>query len=265
MELLLPWLPGLFLLLGLLFGSLANVIIYRLPLMMGIDNDSDDAGVNLWWPPSHCPVCKSAIKPWDNIPVLSWLLLRGKCRQCGTAIPAIYPLSELAMGLVWCALAYFGAPLSPVILLAWAILFLLLYIAAVIDFKHLILPDTLVFSVLWGGVLLSVSGYSFIRPKDAVYGVVLAWLLLWCVMKLWCALCKYEGLGNGDVKLFAAAGAWLGWQHLPELLLCSALLGLLCYAAIYVITRRHGETRPVYIPFGPAIALTAFMLVMSRG
>lgn len=265
MELLLPWMPGLFLLLGLLFGSLANVIIYRLPLMIGVSDDGNETGVNLWWPPSHCPVCKTDIKPWDNVPVVSWLLLRGKCRHCTTAIPAIYPLSELAMGLVWCGLALFGASYSPLIVLAWSLLFLLLYTAAVIDFKHLILPDALVFSVLWGGLLLSVSGYAFIRTKDAVYGVVLAWLLLWCVMKLWCVLCKYDGLGNGDVKLFAACGAWLGWQRLPELLLYSALLGLLCYVAIHFFIKGDDDKQRVYIPFGPAIALTAFVLVITRG
>lgn len=103
MELLMPWMVAIFIPLGLLFGSLANVIIYRLPLMLGVidEDDSEGAAVNLWWPPSHCPACKSDIKPRDNIPVLSWLLLKGKCRQCGIAIPVIYPVSELAMGLVW--------------------------------------------------------------------------------------------------------------------------------------------------------------------
>lgn len=103
MELLMPWMVAIFIPLGLLFGSLANVIIYRLPLMLGVidEDDSEGAAVNLWWPPSHCPACKSDIKPRDNIPVLSWLILKGKCRQCGIAIPVIYPVSELAMGLVW--------------------------------------------------------------------------------------------------------------------------------------------------------------------
>ena len=168
MELLMPWMVAIFIPLGLLFGSLANVIIYRLPLMLGVidEDDSEGAAVNLWWPPSHCPACKSDIKPWDNIPVLSWLLLKGKCRQCGIAIPVIYPVSELAMGLVWGALAWFYLPQwSPQLALAYAMLFMVLYSAAVIDFKHLILPDALVFTVLWGGLLLAASGYSMVRVK----------------------------------------------------------------------------------------------------
>lgn len=265
MDLLIPWMVAIFIPLGLLFGSLANVIIYRLPLMLGVtdEDDSEGAAVNLWWPPSHCPACKSDIKPWDNIPVLSWLLLKGKCRQCGIAIPVIYPVSELAMGLVWGALAWFYLPQwSPQLVLAYALLFMVLYSAAVIDFKHLILPDALVFTVLWGGLLLAASGYSMVRVKDAVYGVAIAWLLLWCVMKLWETFCKRDGLGYGDVKLYAACGAWLGWQRLPELLCFSALVGLLFYVGVRFFYTQEDDNHRFYIPFGPAIALVAFLLLL---
>ncbi|WAD29064.1 prepilin peptidase [Citrobacter braakii] len=266
MDLLMPWMTAIFIPLGLLFGSLANVIIYRLPLMLGVTegNDAASSSVNLWWPPSHCPVCQSDIKPWDNIPVLSWLLLKGKCRQCGVAIPIIYPISELAMGLVWGALAWLCLPqLSLQLTLAYALLFMLLYTAAVIDFKHLILPDTLVFTALWGGLLMAAAGYSPIRVKDAIYGVAVAWLLLCGVMKLWEAFSKHGGLGYGDVKLYAACGAWLGWQKLPELLCFSALAGLLFYACVRIFAREDDESNNrLYLPFGPAIALAAFLLLL---
>lgn len=262
---------GVFFPLGLLFGSLCNVLIYRIPLMLGVTEDPNemDAHVNLWWPPSHCPCCKAPIAPWDNIPVLSWLLLGGKCRHCQAEISLIYPLSELLMGLIWAGLSLFCAWLYPptvavVLALAYSLFFMVLYAAAVIDFKFLILPDMLVFTLLWGGLLLSASGYSTVRPQEAIGGVAVGWLLLWCVMKLWLLLSKTDGLGYGDVKLYAACGAWFGWHCLPELLTFSAMLGLIFYAITRLFTMRSKPDAPFYIPFGPAIALTAFLLLFWR-
>lgn len=263
MEILLSSLPWIFLPLGMLFGSLANVIIYRLPVMMAVVQTPEHSNINLWWPPSHCVSCKENIKPWDNIPVISWFILKGKCRKCDQPISALYPISEATMGVAWAGLAFlFSDNVSLLMLTAIAGLFTVLYILSVIDMQHLILPDSLVYLVLWSGLLLVVSGHLTINVEDAIYGVVLAWLSLWGIMIGWFKVRKYEGLGNGDVKLYAACGAWIGWQQLPLLLLSSAVFGIVFWLIVRVCQQQN-EQQPVrYIPFGPAIAIAAFSLIV---
>lgn len=270
MDIFSPWLPIIFLMLGLLFGSFINVVIYRLPLMIGVTDDTvQNNNVNLWWPPSHCPKCMNTIKPWDNIPVISWLLLKGRCRHCKVAIPASYPISEFTIGMIYYVLATcYQDSYSVWQIASFAALMTLLYAASVIDIKHLLLPDGLVFSVLWGGLLFSAMDLSPVALKDAVIGVVVSWFVLWCVMSCWEKLLNYEGLGYGDVKLYAAASAWLGWEYFPALLLISVVLGILFYLAIRVgmkfFSKEHHDKDHFYIPFGPSIALAMLIVLFGE-
>ncbi len=266
MDILQPLMPWFLLIIGLYFGSFANVVIYRLPIMMGIVESTDERGINLWWPPSHCPHCKAGVKPWDNIPVISWLLLRGKCRQCAQPIAVIYPLSEALVGFAWFALAWFFPDAKDICLLTGLCgLFTVFYILAVIDCKFLLLPDSLVFMALWGGLLLAASGKTTVSIESAIFGVALTWLLLWGVMYTWLRLRNYHGLGQGDVKLYAACSAWLGWESLPVLLLASATLGGLFWLIVRFVDNNNEsddtDVTPFYIPFGPSIAVSAFLMI----
>ncbi|MBW7983619.1 prepilin peptidase [Enterobacillus tribolii] len=271
-------LPYLLLLLGMLIGSFLNVVIHRLPLMMQAEWDDETRQepvsiINLWWPPSHCPVCKANIKPWDNIPVLSWLLLKGKCRGCHHPIPFFYPLSEAIIGCCFFLLALFCSATHSWPWIGSIALFLcILYTLALIDIRTCLLPDSLVFMLLWSGLLASVLGIIPVSPRDAVIGAVMAWGLTAAMTKAYYWLRRKEGFGQGDIKLFAAVSVWLGYQAVPALLLLSALLG----AGIYVFCWFYfckilGESKNIflaqghYLPFGPAIALAAVILLYLQG
>lgn len=266
MDIVQPVIPWLLLITGLFFGSLANVVIYRLPLMMGVRDSGDERSVNLWWPPSHCPHCKAAVKPRDNIPVISWVLLKGRCRQCSQPVSFIYPLSEALTGLAWFTLAIlFPNAEQRYLLLGLCGLFTVFYILAVLDCKFLILPDSLVFMAMWGGLLLSAADKVHVRLEDAIYGVVLAWLLLWGVTLIWFKWRNYHGLGQGDVKLYAACSAWLGWEQIPLLLFSSAMAGVLFWIVVRFVARKSDTDETdgsrFYIPFGPSIVVMAFILI----
>lgn len=270
--------PYFFLLLGMLIGSFMNVVIYRLPLMMQAELSEDPehnsvAVLNLWWPPSHCPACKSNIKPWDNIPVLSWLLLKGKCRNCHHPIPFFYPLSEATIGGCFFLLAFLCSSTCSWPQIGCIALFLcILYTLALIDIRTCLLPDSLVFMLLWSGLLASVLDIIPVSPRDAVIGAVMAWGLTAAMTKAYYWLRRKEGFGQGDIKLFAAVSVWLGYQAVPALLLLSALVG----AGIYVFCWFYfckilGESKNIflaqghYLPFGPAIALAAVILLYLQG
>lgn len=280
----------LFLLTGMCVGSFMNVVIYRLPLML-IRDDDEEERFSLAWPPSHCPVCHDRIRFYDNVPVLSWLALRGKCRSCHTRIPAVYPLTEVITGM-WFAVVYLCQTDPTEIMLTFSgaadllpplVLFCLLYCITVTDLQYYLIPDVLSLGLLWAGLVFSVCDLIRVSPFQAVYGCVLAYSIIWTV-QLWYRLLRgHEGLGSGDAKLFAAASAWVGLSQLPWLILFSAVFGGLLYGIKKFYQRKipvpvvdripeqdadHSDNEvpggEFYIPFGPAIAITTLLIYLTR-
>lgn len=265
----LPWfLPLCLLLLGLTVGSFLNVVIYRLPLMMEarwrrdccelleIECEEQGAPFSLATPNSHCPHCKAAIKPWQNIPVVSYLALRGRCASCGAPISPRYPIVELVTGLLTLALGFrFGPSLALLgaVLITWALITLTL-----IDVDHQLLPDDITLPLLWLGLLFNLGG-TYVSLQDAVIGAMAGYLLLWTVYWLFKLLTGKEGMGFGDFKLLAALGAWLGWQALPLIILLSSLVGAICGIALMIVKRRG---RDIPIPFGPYLAMAGWVALM---
>lgn len=258
---------------GLLVGSFLNVVILRLPRIMEQEwlqecsellANQPSATVNtpeqpnrkllgLSLPGSHCWSCGTAIKPWDNIPVLSWLLLRGRCRACKAKISPRYPLIELltaafSVVVVW-QLGPTGATLAALVL-TWGLIAL-----AMIDIDTQLLPDSLTQPMLWLGLLLSLGG-TFTDPTSAILGAAGGYLLLWILVHAFRLVTGKAGMGAGDFKLLALVGAWLGWQILPQVLLLSALSGILTGLALIASGRaRAGQP----IPYGPSLALAGWI------
>ena len=265
-----PYYPWLALVLGLLIGSFLNVVIYRLPIMLLRESADENAlktlpNVNLWWPSSHCPVCKTNIKPWDNIPVFSWIFLRGRCRCCHCAIPFQYPLSEALIGIGYFLLVLLYYPEHSLTQLAFLALFgSLLYTLAMIDLKTFLLPDCLVFLLLWAGLIASVRNIIPVSPRDSVIGAVIIWGFTWLMAKGYTWLTHREGFGYGDVKLFAACAVWVGSDYVGHLMLGSAVLGVIFFA-LRLLMQRNTVQQPGederYLPFGPAIVITAFLIM----
>ena len=261
-------LPAVLLVLGLMVGSFLNVVIYRLPLMMEsrwrrdccelleVAQEKTEAPLNLATPNSHCPHCKAAIKPWQNIPVVSYLLLGGKCGNCGTSISVRYPVIELVTGLMTLALGFYfeaSAALLGVMLLTWALIAL-----TMIDVDHQLLPDDITLPLMWLGLLFNV-GNTYVSLQDAVIGAMAGYLILWSIYWLFKLFTGKEGMGYGDFKLLAALGAWLGWQALPVIILLSSLVGAICGIALMVIKRRGKE---IPIPFGPYLAMAGWIALL---
>jgi len=257
-------------LLGLLVGSFLNVVINRLPVMMErewkrecralLANEeasatADDEPFNLVRPPSTCPRCGSSIRAWQNIPVLSWLLLRGRCANCGRSISWQYPLVELASAtLIGLAAWQFGATTLAlaVFLFSWALL-----AASIIDLKTQLLPDVFTLPLLWLGLLLPIFLPDYhLSLEEAVLGAVFGYLALWSVYWLFRLATGKEGMGFGDFKLLAALGAWLGWQMLPLVILLSALAGSVIGIAMILLLRHD---RRIPIPFGPYLAIAGLI------
>jgi leader peptidase (prepilin peptidase)/N-methyltransferase len=256
----LPWVA---LALGLCIGSFLNVVIHRLPKMMEREWREQCAELtgaaapaatapqgryNLLVPRSACPACGHRISAIQNIPILSWLALRGKCAACGTRIAVRYPLVELAAGLIGAYAAWrYGPTLAALGAAAfgWALLAL-----AVIDFDTQLLPDDITLPLLWAGLLVNFGG--LIAPLGAaVIGAVAGYLALWLVYWAFKLATGKEGMGHGDFKLLAAIGAWLGWQKLPLVILLASVVGAAVGIALIVFARR-GREKP--IPFGPYLA-----------
>ena len=256
----LPWVA---LALGLCIGSFLNVVIHRLPKMMEREWREQCAELtaaaapvatapqgryNLLVPRSACPACGHRIPAVQNIPILSWLALRGKCAACGTRIAARYPLVELAAGLIGAYAAWrYGPTLTALGAAAfgWALLAL-----AVIDLDTQLLPDDITLPLLWAGLLVNLGGL-FAPLGAAVIGAVAGYLALWLVYWAFKLATGKEGMGHGDFKLLAAVGAWLGWQKLPLVILLSSVVGAAVGIALIVFAR-HGREKP--IPFGPYLA-----------
>ena len=250
---------GIFAILGLTVGSFLNVVIHRLPKMMELgwqqqcsELNREVAGspptYNLIVPNSACPHCNHPISAWENIPIVSYLLLRGRCRQCRAAISLRYPVIEATSGML-CAYAawHFG--------FGWAagsafILISALLVLTAIDFDTQLLPDDITLPLLWVGLLLNLFGL-FTDLHSAVLGAMFGYLSLWSVYWAFKLITGKEGMGYGDFKLLAALGAWLGWQMLPLIILVSSITGALVGISLIVALKRG---RNIPIPFGPYLA-----------
>ncbi len=242
-------------------GSFLNVVIYRLPKMMelswrgeceflltGKEPEKPAAHFNLAFPASHCPHCNAAIRPWQNIPVVSYLLLRGRCASCATPISARYPVIEAITGLLSAYAAFhfgFTWELLATLFFLWALLTL-----TMIDVDHQLLPDQITLPLLWLGLLLNTQ-HVFVSINDAVIGAAAGYLILWSVYHVFKLVTGKEGMGFGDFKLLAALGAWMGWQMLPVIILLSSLVGAVVGSLILAFQRK-GKSTP--IPFGPYLA-----------
>lgn len=256
-------------LVGLLVGSFLNVVIYRLPVMMqqnwrrdcqeylGVDADmASSEPFNLVLPLSRCPACNTPIKPYQNIPVISYIFLRGKCAQCAHAISLRYPIIEAFTAIMSFMIAWhFGfSPQSGfALLLTWSLIAL-----SFIDIDHHLLPDSITLPILWLGLFLSVFDL-FADSHSSIIGAVAGYLALWCVFHLFKLLTGKEGMGYGDFKLLSLFGAWLGWQSLPAIILLSSLVGAVMGIAMMVFSR-HDRNTP--IPFGPYLAAAGWIALI---
>lgn len=251
--------------LGLMVGSFLNVVIHRLPLMMERDwrhqcrellqlqPAPPEPRLNLILPPSHCPHCQQPIRWWHNIPVLSYLLLRGRCAQCRQAISPRYPLVEALSGLLSVIVVWqLGAtPQAAALLpLTWALLAL-----SLIDLDHQLLPDAITLPFLWLGLLLAIPDL-FVTTEQAILGVCLGYLSLWAFYWLFKLITGKEGMGYGDFKLLALFGAWAGWDKVLLIILLSSVVGALVGLAMILFL---GHDRRVPIPFGPYLAIAGWV------
>lgn len=246
--------------LGLCIGSFLNVVIHRMPKMMErqwraecaeLDGKTvkESEKYNLVVPRSACPACNHPITALENIPVVSYLVLGGKCSECKTRISPRYPFVELLTGLLSAYACWrFGATLAGIgaLLFVWAAVAL-----AFIDLDTFYLPDDITLPLLWAGLLLNL-GSTFVDLPSAVVGAAAGYLALWSVYWLFKLVTGKEGMGYGDFKLLAAIGAWLGWQMLPLVILLSSLVGAVIGIGLMIFAR-HGRETP--IPFGPYLAI----------
>lgn len=245
---------------GLLVGSFLNVVIHRFPKMLerqwqaqcaelhGQEPEVHNKPYNLTVPRSACPHCGHKISAWENVPVFSYLLLRGRCRGCDAHISLRYPVVELLSGMLSGLAAWhfgYGLAATGALLLIWVLLAL-----TFIDFDTQLLPDDLTLPLLWLGLLFNLGG-TYTSLADAVIGASAGYLVLWCVFWAFKLATGKEGMGYGDFKLLAAIGAWLGWQMLPLVILLSSLVGAVVGIAL-IFAAKHGRNVP--IPFGPYLA-----------
>jgi leader peptidase (prepilin peptidase)/N-methyltransferase len=249
---------------GLLIGSFLNVVIHRLPNMMQRESDNyvaHESGkplphtdrYNLLLPRSACPHCGHQITALENIPVISYLFLRGKCIECKAPISVRYPLVELLTGILSALLIWrFGTGLAGLATLAFAYLLIAM---TFIDADTQLLPDDLTLPLLWCGLLVNLNG-TFVPIEEAVIGAVAGYLSLWSIYWLFKLATGKEGMGYGDFKLLAALGAWLGWKMLPVIILLSSVVGAVVGISLIVFTRR-GRDKP--IPFGPYLAAAGLL------
>ncbi len=253
---------------GLIIGSFLNVVIHRLPKMIedswrkecaeiiGMEGDRAAAHYNLLLPPSACPACGHRIRPWENVPILSYLLLRGRCSECKAPISIRYPLVELlAGGLALLAAWKFG--ISWQLPAALFFCFSLLALAA-IDLETQLLPDALTLPLLWAGLLVNLWGLFTPLPQ-AVIGTMAGYLSLWSVYHLFRLLTGKEGMGHGDFKLLAALAAWTGWKMLPLIILFASLVGAI-FGLIILAAKK--KSRGIPIPLGPYLALAGLIALM---
>jgi len=257
---------------SLAVGSFLNVVIYRTPKMMEYNwyqecrefladevkniEAKKLTPMTLSKPDSTCPSCGHKIRFYENIPVLSWLVLKGKCSACSNKISARYPLVELATMLLSLIVAqHFGATIATplVILLTWGLIAL-----TMIDFDHMLLPDQITLPLLWLGLLINING-TFVPLTDAVIGAAVGYMSLFSVFWLFKLLTGKEGMGYGDFKLFAVFGAWIGWQLLPLLILMASVVGAIIGIALMIFKNHQKEQG---IPFGPYLAIAGWITLL---
>uniref|UniRef100_UPI003BA183C4 prepilin peptidase n=1 Tax=Aeromonas jandaei TaxID=650 RepID=UPI003BA183C4 len=266
----LPWLYfSLVFIFSLMIGSFLNVVIHRLPIMLEREwqaeyrsyftpneEQATEPRYNLMVPRSACPHCGHAITALENIPLLSWFWLKGRCSECQAPISARYPLVELLTALLSVAVAMVMSPgwgTLAALLLTWVLVAL-----TFIDLDNMLLPDQLTLPLLWGGLLFNLSG-GFAPLADAVIGAMAGYLVLWSLYWAFKLLTGKEGMGYGDFKLLAALGAWLGWQALPIILLLSSLVGAIIGISLIAL-RKHHQGNP--IPFGPYLAIAGWIALL---
>ncbi len=236
-------------LLGLIFGSFANVCVHRIPRRQSVA-----------WPASHCPTCAHDIDWFDNIPILSWLWLKGRCRHCGAAIAWRYPMLELVMGISWAALAWhFGPSLQ---CLEAVILFFLLWVLTVIDLETGLLPNALTFPGIAMGLGLSAWTGGLAGLIDGLIGAVAGYGIFWAVARIFLLLTGREGMGYGDFKLLAMLGAFMGWQALPFIIFASSFAGAIIGSVFLLLSRKGMRAE---IPFGPYLALAGMVWFLWGG
>ncbi len=265
---------GLTALFSLVVGSFLNVVIYRLPKMLyedwrkecaalldpdeGIDETVVDDGprLSLAYPSSHCPHCGHRIRALENVPVLSYLFLGGRCAECKERISLRYPLVEATTALLSVLVVWrfgIGWESAAALVLTWALIVL-----TFIDWDTQLLPDVIVLPLLWLGLLLSLGG-GFTDSQSSILGATFGYLSLWTLFHVHRLLTGKEGMGRGDFKLFALFGAWLGWQYLPQIILLSATTGAVV-GTILIIAQRHESQNP--IAFGPYLAAAGWIGLM---
>lgn len=264
--------------LGLLVGSFLNVVVYRLPIMLQrdwraqcceyleIDNSTPDTNAssakfavfNLQKPDSHCTHCNYKIRPWENIPVISYVFLGGKCGNCKNKISLRYPSVEfvtgLLSGLVAMSFGFTWLTLA-LLFLTWSLITLTL-----IDFDHQLLPDNITLPLLWLGLLINALDFGFgVTLRDAVIGAIAGYLVLWSFYWVFKLATGKEGMGYGDFKLLGALGAWMGWQSLLPIVILSSLVGAVFGLAMIVFL---GRDKSIPMPFGPYLAGAGFIMLI---
>ena len=267
-----PWLfYTAVVLFSLCIGSFLNVVIYRLPVILDrewkiqcheyldisdSEPDAATAQLGLATPASSCPHCGHAIRAWENIPVISYLLLRGRCAACAAPISIQYPLIELSTALLSLVVAYsYGVSVQTLaaLVFTWTLISL-----TMIDFHKQLLPDTLTLPLLWLGLLFALFD-TFAPLQDCVIGAIAGYGVLWLVFQLFRLVTGKEGMGYGDFKLLAALGAWTGWMMLPQIVLVSSIIGAVAGITM-LITGRTRKQQP--IPFGPYLALAGWIALL---
>jgi leader peptidase (prepilin peptidase)/N-methyltransferase len=261
----------------LLIGSFLNVVIHRLPIMMERDwREQADELMNtppeqelpqgrfdLVMPRSRCPSCGALITAWQNIPVVSYLILKGRCATCKASISARYPLVELMTALLAAAVAWhFGPGWEALMAIAFT---LVLVSISMIDADTQLIPDSIVLPLMWLGLAMSLfhplhgANTLFIAPQDAIVGAMAGYLTLWSIFWLFKLVTGKDGMGYGDFKLLAALGAWLGWQQLPMIIMMSAVVGVVVNITLILL---RGKDRSIPIPFGPYLAAAGWITMI---
>lgn len=234
--------------LGAIIGSFLGVVAERVPTMVMDENTRG----NLLFPASHCPVCQHSLRAWENIPIVSWLVLRGRCSHCQSAIPLRLFLVELIAALFFGATAWWVSDIQAMFSL-WLLAAFLLPLA-MIDGQHQLLPDCLTQPLLWVGLLI--HSVDHVLPlHDALFGAVAGYLSLWLLYWAFRLNTGREGLGYGDLKLLAALGAWCGWQALPSIVLLAALSGISGFGVLTYLNKNNQT-----IPFGPSLAFAGMII-----
>lgn len=262
---------------ALLFGSFLNVVISRLPTALKQDwrsqceaflvesdtnlvqeslHQNNSILLALFTPSSHCLRCETPIKPYDNIPIISYLLLRGKCRSCQTHISLQYPLVEALTAVLCMIIAWnFGVTWQT---FAGCFLTCVLIVQSGIDLEHKIIPDEITMPTLWLGILISIWSL-YVTSTDAIIGAIAGYTILWLVYWVFFWITKKEGMGYGDFKLLAMLGAWLGWQVLPLIILLSSIIGSVVGVSVLLFMHKKRNFR---IPFGPFLALAGWVALL---